>query len=462
MKALLLAGGTGRKMWPYSELRQKCALPVLNTPAVRLLAEDLLALGLEGLAVGLGEHPGSVRNALRGLPDARLRFVDVPRTAGTAAAAWTALSAMSGDPAAEDWLVVYGDMVTARENLAALIERFERERPDVAVLTAELGFEDGRDVIGVKVRDGRLVEVEGHSRDDVRRLCGAFVFSGRTVSALRDNPGIFRHVPVGGMPPSESDIGESLQMLLEEGAEIAGVECVEFFVDLDRPWHLLEANRHALAYRVARTDRDIIPASCRISDGAEIGGRLILGENTVIGNRTVISGTLFAGDHTGITNGPILQGDIFLGRDVKVRDYALLEGGTVCGDRGIYGHGSEFSGVAFDNVYLYHYCEMSGILGSSVDIGAATVCGTLRFDDRETSHIVNGRRETPKHGSNASYIGDYSRTGVNAIIMPGKRIGNHSCVGAGVVVYEDVPSRQIVTVRQELQRGPWGPERYGW
>ena len=46
--------------------------------------------------------------------------------------------------------------------------------------------------------------------------------------------------------------------------------------------------------------------------------------------------------------------------------------------------------------------------------------------------------------------------------MPGKRTGVYSVVGAGVVLYEDLPDREMVTVRQELERRPWGPEQYGW
>ena len=120
------------------------------------------------------------------------------------------------------------------------------------------------------------------------------------------------------------------------------------------------------------------------------------------------------------------------------------------------------SGVLFDKVYLYHYCEMSGIFGTATDIGAATVCGTLRFDDGDTAHKINGRYETPTYGANATYMGEYCRTGVNAIIMPGRKIGSYSVVGAGVVLNEDVPSKTMISVKQELVKKPWGPERYGW
>ena len=46
--------------------------------------------------------------------------------------------------------------------------------------------------------------------------------------------------------------------------------------------------------------------------------------------------------------------------------------------------------------------------------------------------------------------------------MPGRRIGVYSVVGPGVLLYDDLPDRTMVTAKQELVTRPWGPERYGW
>ena len=62
----------------------------------------------------------------------------------------------------------------------------------------------------------------------------------------------------------------------------------------------------------------------------------------------------------------------------------------------------------------------------------------------------------------ADSVVTFAGTGVNAIIMPGRRIGVYSLVGPGVVLYDDLPDRQVLTVKQELTMRPWGPERYGW
>jgi bifunctional UDP-N-acetylglucosamine pyrophosphorylase/glucosamine-1-phosphate N-acetyltransferase len=461
MKALILAGGAGRRMWPFAAVRNKAALPVANVPAVRRLADDLLGLGIDGLVVAVGAQAASVRHALRGLPDDRVALVETGSAPGTAAAAWAAISTVDTTC---PWLIVHGDIVCPIENLRALRARFDADRPAAAVLVTPLEpGDDPRDWLEAQVADGAIVRIVGHGRDDgLLRLVGAAALAPHALTALRDNPGIVRSVPVGGMPPVDSEIAQSLQVLIDEGASVAAVLAPEFTADLDKPWHILDANERLLRYLAARVERDIVPASCRIDDGAEISGRLVLGENVVIGKRSVIRGTLFAASDVSITNGPILQGTTMLGARTRVRDYCLLEDGVVYGPDGIVGHGAEFSGVAFDNVYLYHYCELWGVLGSSVDIGAATVCGTLRFDDGRASHRVAGRRETPHSNANASFIGDYTRTGVNAVLMPGSKLGCWSCLGAGVVWSGDLPDRQATFVRQELETRPWGPERYGW
>ncbi len=205
-----------------------------------------------------------------------------------------------------------------------------------------------------------------------------------------------------------------------------------------------------------------ISTTARIHDSAELSGRVILGPNAEVGARVVARGDLWLGPNASVTNGSILEGRCLVGDGARVKDYALIGGDTTLGPGSLCGHGAEFTGVLLDGAYLYHYCELWGVLGSKVDVGAATVCGTLRFDDSSTIHRIQGRPEIPEEGANASYLGDYSRTGVNAILMPGVKTGAYSCVGAGVVLYDDLPSREMVLLKQDLVRKRWGPERYGW
>ncbi len=453
--AIILAAGEGRKVWPYGEFRQKCTIPVANKPIVRRLVENLIEVGCTRIIVVVGHYAQQVRGAVADFPN--VEFVTQHPLEGTADAVLTASEKLND----EDFLVIYGDIVTSSQNFRNIIKAFNIQNAHVAALIQPLGDEDASNWICVKTREDCVTMIEGHPRGGSHRLCGIYAFSADSIRYLFRNTGIVTQVPVGGMPPPESEVAQSLQLMIDDNIDVLAVETVDFLVDVDKPWHVLEANSRLVDYLSRQIDEDQIADGAEVSDAADINGKLILGENTEIGPRVTVNGTLIAGANNRITNGAILKGNTFIGDQCRISDYCEIQNTTI-GNRCIVGHGAEMSGVLFDKVYLYHYCEMAGVFGSATDIGAATVCGTLRFDGRDTHIQVNGRYEVPAYGANATYMGDYCRTGVNAIIMPGRRIGSYSIVGPGVVLYEDVPSKTIITVKQELIKRPWGPEKYGW
>jgi len=454
--ALILAAGSGSKIWPYGEFRQKCALPVGNVPIVRRLALDLKKLGFERIVAVVGRYKQQVVGALADIEG--VEFVEQREPEGAAPAVLTAFPNGFDD----DVLVVYGDIVTAEENLRGLIDSFERSGAEAAALVQRLEGERPNDWICAKLSGEKLTGIEGHPRGGSHRLCGVYAFKPSAWRYVLRNPGLVTDVPVGGMPPPEAELAQSIGLMIDEGVEVLAVECREFLVDVDKPWHLLEANARLVDYLSRKLEGDEIAPGAEIHGSAEINGKVVLGRGSRIGPRVVVEGTLIAGENVEITNGAILRGTIMIGDGSRVRDYSLITGHTCVGKRCIVGHGAEMSGVMMDKVYLYHYCEMFGVIGTATDIGAATVCGTLRFDDGETVHTVKRRREIPPVGANAVYIGEFCRTGVNAIIMPGCKIGSYSVVGPGVILYEDLPSRTMILAKQELVRKEWGPERYGW
>ena len=453
--AIILAAGLGRKVWPYGEFRQKCTIPVANKPIIRRLVENLIEVGCTRIIVVVGHYAQQVRGAVADFPN--VEFVTQHPIEGTAHAVLTASDKLNS----EDFLVVYGDIVTTSQNFRNIVKAFSIQNAQVAALIQPLGDEDASNWICVKTREDCVTMIEGHPRGGSHRLCGIYAFKADSIQYLLRNTGIVTQVPVGGMPPPESEVAQSLQLMIDDNIDVLAVETVDFLVDVDKPWHVLEANGRLVDYLSRQIDEDQIADGAEVSDAADIHGKLILGENTEIGPRVTVNGNLIAGANNRITNGAILKGNTFIGDQCRISDYCEIKTSTI-GNRCIVGHGAEMSGVLFDKVYLYHYCEMAGVFGSATDIGAATVCGTLRFDDRDTHIQVNGRYEVPAYGANATYMGDYCRTGVNAIIMPGRRIGSYSIVGPGVILYEDVPSKTIITVKQELIKRPWGPEKYGW
>ena len=456
MRAVILAAGRGERNFPYELTRQKAAIPVGDTFLIRWTVECLQRAGVAEITVVVGYLEERVRHALL---DLEVQFARQGQAAGTVPALLDGLAATGAD---HPFLVLYGDCLLDEEAIRGFVEMAREEQPFAAAMLAPLEDRNPRDWICGQCEADKLTGISGHPRGGSHRLCGVYYFDPAAMPFIQANPGVVDEVGVGGMPKMEPELAQSVQMMIAAGREVRAVEHNGLFVDIDKPWHVLEANARFARYLCGRLEADEIAEGVEISDGAEIGGHVKLGAGCVIGNRVAIRGNLIAGPGTQITNGAIVGGDCVIGRSVKVRDYCLVGGSTVVGDEAIIGHGAELSGLCFTGAYFYHYCEMAGVFGARHDVGAASVCGTLRFDDGDTLHDVKGRKEQPEYGANVCYFGDYTRTGVNAIIMPGVKVGAYSCVGPGVIQYEDLDHNTVVMAKQDTVKRPWGPEKYGW
>ncbi len=451
--AVVLVAGAGRRMWPFAVVRPKALLPVCGQPNLKRLVGQLRECGVEDIVIAHDRHS---RTALACVADERITTFAVDGLGGAA----PALAAIWRQFPQRPLLVIPGDCVLALCDLKDLISGFSSGAAG-ATLVAALGGEDPRRWVCAEVQGGELRAIVGHPREGQYRWTGLCVLSPEACRYLERAPALLPEVPVGGMPAAEADLACAVSLMLSCGLSIHALVVQGFAVDMDKPWHILQANMAAAQERFASADGDEIASSGFISPAADIDGQLILDDGAFLGARVRVRGRAWLQRGAVVDNGAILEGDIVVGEGARVRHYAHLAD-AVIGPKCIVDHAAECTGVVFEGAYLYHYCHVAGVVGTRVDIGAATVCGTLRFDDGDKVHNIGGGREVPPLGSNLAYIGDYARTGVNAILMPGVKVGCYSCVGPGVVLYEDLPDRQLVLVKQELEHRPWGPERYGW
>ena len=456
--AIILAAGSGRKMWPYSSTNNKCALPVANEPAIARQVRLLRRAGVENILVVVAHRDEQIRHALR--KDGEVQYVEGESELGPAASLQKALEVVDEGR----YLVLYGDTAWTEEGLRGFLEFGTTEgRSEYVAAVLPLGLERPQDWMCAEVKGGAVRAVLGHPRDDVtHRFAGAFLLDSAIARFLRAQPPQLRHVQVGMMSPDELTVEGALAEFLAEGGTIAACEVMAPWIDLDKPWHLLEANDAILRWEGERLEGSSIHPSASVSEGAEIDGPVVVGEGSRIGPGVKIRGPLWLGPNSEIVDGAILDGFTSIGERTSIRRYCQIEAGSAVGSGCVIGHAAEFGGVMLDGAYSFHYGEYWGIVGAKTDLGAATVCGNLRFDDDETIHNVRGRREKPRFGANAAYLGDFVRTGVNVIILPGVKVGPYSVIGPGTIVSEDVPDGTLMYVEQQVVKKSWGPERYGW
>jgi len=455
--ALILAAGKGSKIWPYGVTRNKSAIPIANRPIIQWTVDALRENGIENIIVVTGYRKEQLFHALSTYKG--ISFIEQKGSVGTVPALLSGLQSVDYD----QFCVVYGDVMVKPEDVSALLSAHQQNHPIATAMLQPLGDEMPNDWLCAQVKDDKIEYVLGHPRDSVtHRFCGMYAFDRKILPYLQNNPGRMGAIQVAMMSPDEAHIEDSLQLAIDDGQEINAVEAQKGFVDVDKPWHILEANYNWLFYQSSKLTKNRIGKNSKISDGATIEGHIVVGDNCEIGAGVVIEGDLWVGDNTKIVQGAFIEPRVAIGKNCLVRRYGQIEQGTSLGDDGLVGHNAEIGGVFFRRAWAYHYGEYWGVLGESGDLGAATVCGNLRFDDLQTAHRIKSRREIPRNNANAAYLGDYVRTGVNAIIMPGVKVGPYSVLGPGAIIQEDVPERTLVYVKQEQIKREWGPERYGW
>ncbi len=453
-KAIILAAGRGKKIWPYGEVRPKALLPIAGKPLVSYLVDDLISLGVnEILLAAAPEYSGDFRDVFSHLPS--VRIVETNNVGGTADTLFSVLDRKEDMGIG----VFYGDILIHRDDLKAFLDE---KTEGLRLLLTPQGQEDSRDWIGARLSNGSITEILGHPREGDMHRFTAFVLGRGFTDYLERCPSHFPSIEVGMMPPREKHLEASVFLWLRECKPVSVTETINPTPDIDKPWHILEANKLMVDRLCSELQKNELADGAVIDESASLAAPVRLGLNSRIGRNVIIRGKLIAGDNVTIDAGAIIDGNLVVGDGSFIGNTCFIEGGSVVGAGCVVSHAAELSGVIFDGVYLYHYMEIFGIVGRNTDIGAATVCGSLRFDDGITIHKTAGRREFPRNFSNASFIGDYCRTGVNAIIMPGCKTGPYSIIGPGVLLEKDLPEGTGIRVRQEQETFQWGPERYGW
>lgn len=107
MRAVILAGGAGSRMSPYSNIIPKCLLPVAGVPCVYRIAERMIDQGFNDIVICINAWMvDQFKFALRDLP---IQFSVSTEPAGTAGELW---QAWKTGFLVNEFLVQYGDDLT--------------------------------------------------------------------------------------------------------------------------------------------------------------------------------------------------------------------------------------------------------------------------------------------------------------------------------------------------------------
>lgn len=317
MKGVLLAGGTGTRLYPITHTGPKQLVPVANKPILEYAIEDFKEAGITEIGVVLGNKG---RDAIQEyLGDGSEFGVDITYLVqgdplGLAHAVGCAKEFVGDSP----FVVYLGDDLM-REGIGDMVSDFNSEEY-AAGIGLQAVDEPSRYGVVDRNQSGDITELIEKPDDPPSNLAliGIYIFT----------PAIFDRIE--RLEPSwrgELEITDAIQGLLDDGHRVQSHVVSGWWKDTGKPGDVLHANRLVLD----SIDRDIAGI---VEDEESVIGRIEVYEGAVIEAGAVVRGPVSIGSNTHIESGAYIGPYTSIGPDSKI-DNVHIESSVTIGENEI-------------------------------------------------------------------------------------------------------------------------------
>ncbi|KAA6213681.1 glucose-1-phosphate thymidylyltransferase [Streptomyces albofaciens JCM 4342] len=322
MKALVLSGGTGTRLRPFTYAMPKQLIPVAGKPVLRHVLENIRELGITDIGIVVDARDRHIAAALGDGADlgVRLTFLRQEQPLGLAHCVALGREFLGTD----DFLLHLGDNVLP-EGIGTLAARFAAERP-AAQLTLRKVPDPRRFGVAELDADGavlRVTEKPDRPRSDLA-LVGVYFFTAEV------------HRAVAAIAPGrrgELEITDAVQWLIDAGAEVRAGEYGGYWRDIGCADDVLACNRRLLE-DIRPVTAGTVDAASRLSGpvvieaGARVTGSVIEGP-ALVGAGTVVEDSRL-GPYTALGRDCVL-------RRAGIADSVTLDGVTIDRVGGLHG-----------------------------------------------------------------------------------------------------------------------------
>ncbi|MFX1482689.1 MAG: bifunctional sugar-1-phosphate nucleotidylyltransferase/acetyltransferase [Promethearchaeota archaeon] len=416
-KAVILAAGDSTRMLPLSANQPKHLLPVAGKPLIFHTMEGLERAGIKETLVVYGYHADKLRETVESKTwTMGISFVDQKERKGTGHAAGYAKKFVRKD----DAILIYGDVLVGPGTFEGLIDFHERGEYALTLSTKSVEDPSAYGVVVAKKGKATSLIEKPNPEELTSDLVNAGVYAiGEPLWKAIDKTEL--------SPRGEYEITDSISMLIKEG-NVGAYELPSWWIDIGKPWDLLEANKVILETGQRRIEgtveegavikgNSIVEAGATIKSGAYIEGPVFIGENSVVGPNCYIRA------HTSLGK------SVKIGNAVEIKNSIIMDGTNV-------GHLSYVG---------------DSIIGQRANFGAGTITANLRHDNRSIFVTVKGERFNSKRRKLGAIIGDDVKTGIGTSIGPGVVIHQGARTGVGVIVDRDIkPNKLVITKQQQV------------
>lgn len=411
MQTVILAGGTGRRVFPLAVEKPKPMFKILGKPLIHHVIDILKSAGLKDFIVVIGHNGEQIKDYLA---DGKKLGVDITyavqkKPLGMANALETAK-----DLVEDNFFVVNADDIFESSLIKEMLKQFKKGDAEMVLSCKPVKETWKFGIIQIKNdKVTRLVEKppEGQEPSNLA-VIGVYIMTKRIFE-------YYKKIPV-----SDHQYEDAIQRFIQDKKIVKAVRYDGFFTGYKYPWDLFTINEYLIDVLI---DKEIIEENVEMSERAHVEGNVWIRRGAKIFEGACIKGPCYIGSNS------------IIGNNSLIRDCSSI------GDNCIVGFSSEVKhSLIGDNCWFHMNYIGDSIISDNCIFGAGTITANFRFDAKTIKVTVEGNRVDSGRNKLGAIVGDSCRTGINACLLPGVKVGPYSIVGAGVCLQEDLEPCKMI------------------
>lgn len=398
-KAVILAGGMGKRFWPLTV--HKSMVSFLGKSILMYNLEMLKKIGIVDVIIVVPSYESSITGIEK--HGMNITFIVQPVARGMWDAVLQAKDAIGTGPCL---FLNASDIVDV-----SLFEQMKKEMEKDSIIitgkTMESYFDGGYlQLDGDRVTG--IIEKPGEGKEPSNLVNLVFHFF--------PDPSAFLEV-LKRVESAADDVYEKAltQVLQKTPSNVIRYE--GYWQPVKYPWHILDAMDYFLTQ------------SCTSYRG----------KNVEIKSNVIIEGPVHIEDNVRIFENTKIVGPCYIGRDTIIGNNNIIRHSHI-GVGCVTGFNTDITRSYIGDACWFHSNYIGdSVLEENVSLGSGTVFANLRLDEGDIWSFVKDQRINTRRSKLGAIIGPDVRIGVNTSVMPGIKIGKHSFIGAGMIVDKDIP-----------------------
>ncbi|WP_094548333.1 glucose-1-phosphate thymidylyltransferase [Petroclostridium xylanilyticum] len=294
MKALILSGGIGSRLWPITYTRPKQLIPVANKPILFYAIESIIKAGISDIGIIVGDTGDEIMQEVGDGTrwGAKITYIYQEKPEGLAHAVKIAQPFLKE----EAFLMFLGDNII-RDDLSKFIQKYYGKKLNALVVLDKV---DNPQDYGVAVlENGDIVELVEKPKQYISNMAivGLYIFDKNIFSAISKIKPSWRN---------ELEITDAIQDMIKNGFKVSYGQLENWWKDTGAPQDMLEANQKILddikGYDQGWIDqKSMVQGKVIIEKDAHVINSVIRGP-VIIGEKCTIKNA-YIGPYTSISKG---------------------------------------------------------------------------------------------------------------------------------------------------------------